>query len=182
MISLKTERLQLIPLDHEMLSIWKNMGRPTLEKFLQLKPNSWDIEKFYEQETTLAIRDFWLPMTKKFPFDFLWYTNWEIILTEKSCSVGGIGLGGMPSNEGSTEVGYFIDQKFRGLGIASEALNALKCWAFQDPDLILLRAESPVDNLASQKVLEKNQFQRMGQKEIWTPEPMQVICWECPKI
>jgi len=70
MISLKTERLQLIPLDHEMLSIWKNMGRPALEKFLQLKPNSWDIEKFYVQETTLALRDFWLPMTKKFPFDF----------------------------------------------------------------------------------------------------------------
>jgi len=182
MISLKTERLQLIPLDHEMLSIWKNMGRPALEKFLQLKPNSWDIEKFYVQETTLALRDFWLPMTKKFPFDFLWYTNWEIILTEKSCSVGGIGLGGMPSNEGNTEVGYFIDQKFRGLGIASEALNALKSWAFQDTDLILLRAESPVDNLASQKVLEKNQFHPTGQKEILTPEPMQVICWECPKI
>jgi len=96
--------------------------------------------------------------------------------------VGGIGLGGMPSNEGNTEVGYFIDQKFRGLGIASEALNALKSWAFQDTDLILLRAESPVDNLASQKVLEKNQFHPTGQKEILTPEPMQVICWECPKI
>jgi RimJ/RimL family protein N-acetyltransferase len=121
-------------------------------------------------------------MAKKYPFDFLWYTNWEIILKEKSCSVGGIGLGGMPNNEGSTDVGYFIDQKFRGLGIASEALEAIKSWAFQDPDLNKLRAETPLDNLSSQKVLEKNQFQQKGQKEILTPEPMQVICWECPKI
>ena len=182
MISLKTERLQLIPLDYEMLSVWKNSGRSALEKILQLEPNSWIIEKFYEQETNLALHDFWLPMAKKYPFDFLWYTNWEIILKEKSCSVGGIGLGGMPSNEGSTEVGYFIDQKFRGLGIASEALEAIKSWAFQDPDLNKLRAETPLDNLSSQKVLEKNQFHREGQKEILTPEPLQVICWECPKI
>jgi len=182
MVSIKTERLQLIPLDHEMLSIWKNAGRTALEKFIHLQPNSWNIEKFYEQETFLALRDFWVPMTKKYPFDFLWYTNWEIILTEKSCSVGGIGFGGMPSNEGNTEVGYFVDQKFRGQGIASEALAALKTWAFQDPDLQMLRAETPVDNMASEKVLVKNQFHSTGQKEILTPEPMKVICWECPKI
>jgi RimJ/RimL family protein N-acetyltransferase len=63
-------------------------------------------------------------------------------------------------------VGYFIDQKFRGLGIASEALDALKSWAFQDPDLILLRAESPVDNLASQKVLERINFSEWVKKKL----------------
>ena len=78
MISIQTSRLQLIPLDHEMLQIWNLSGRESLEKFLQLLPNSWEVEKFYQDETELALRDFWLPMTKKFPLEFTWYTNWEM--------------------------------------------------------------------------------------------------------
>ena len=179
MISIQTLRLQLVPLDQEMLQIWNHSGRGKLEKILQLKANSWELEKFYQDETTLALRDFWLPMTKKFPLEFTWYTNWEIILKEKSCSIGGMGLSGMPNNEGSTEIGYVIDQKFRGLGFATEAVHALKTWAFKDPDLKMLQAETPIINLNSQKVLQKNNFKIVGEKQINIPEPMQVYVWEC---
>lgn len=178
MISIQTSRLQLIPLDHEMLQIWSRSGRESLEKFLQLLPNSWELEKFFQEETTLALHDFWLPMTKKFPLEFTWYTNWEIILKEKSCSIGGIGLSGMPNNEGCSEIGYMIDQKFRGLGFATEAVHALKTWAFKDPDLKILKSEIPTLNLNSQKVLEKNNFKMVGEKQIYLPEPTQVYCWE----
>jgi hypothetical protein len=71
MISIQTSRLQLIPLDHEMLQIWNLLGRESLEKFLNLLPNSWEVEKFYQDETALALRDFWLPMTKKFPLELI---------------------------------------------------------------------------------------------------------------
>ena len=179
MISIQTSRLQLIPLDQEMLQIWNHSGRENLEKILQLNTNSWEVEKFYQDETTLALRDFWLPMTKKFPLEFTWYTNWEIILKEKSCSIGGIGLSGMPNNEGSTEIGYVIDQKFRGLGFATEAVHALKTWALKDPDLKMIQAETPTLNLNSQKVLQKNNFKIVGEKQINIPEPMQVYVWEC---
>jgi len=179
MISIQTSRLQLVPLDQEMLQIWNHSGRGKLEKILQLNANSWELEKFYQDETTLALRDFWLPMTKKFPLEFTWYTNWEIILKEKSCSIGGIGLSGMPNNEGSTEIGYVIDQKFRGLGFATEAVHALKTWAFKDPDLKMLQAETPIINLNSQKVLQKNNFKIVGEKQINIPEPMQVYVWKC---
>lgn len=181
MISLHTSRLQLIPLDHEMLQIWNHSGRESLEKLLQLLPNAWELEKFFQDEATLALRDFWLPMTKKFPLEFTWYTNWEIILKEKSCSIGGIGLSGMPNNEGCTEIGYVIDQKFRGLGFATEAVHALKTWAFKDTDLKILKAETPIDNLNSQKVLQKNSFQQVSEKQINIPEPIQVYCWECER-
>jgi RimJ/RimL family protein N-acetyltransferase len=181
MISLQTTRLKLIPLDHEMLQIWNHSGRESLEKILHLLSNAWDTEKFYQDETNVALRDFWLPMTKKFPLEFAWYTNWEIILKEKSCSIGGIGLSGMPNNEGCTEIGYVIDQKYRGLGFATEAVNTLKKWAFQDPDLKIIRAETPIVNLNSQKVLQKNSFEIIGEKQINIPEPIQVYCWECPR-
>jgi RimJ/RimL family protein N-acetyltransferase len=179
MISIQTSRLQLIPLDHEMLQIWSQAGRESLEKSLQLVPNSWELEKFYQDETLLALRDFWLPMTKKFPLEFTWYTNWEIILKEKTCSIGGIGLSGMPNNDGSTEIGYVIDQKFRGSGFATEAVDALKNWAFKDHDLKIIKAETPILNLHSQKVLQKNNFKIVGEKQINIPEPTPLYCWEC---
>lgn len=165
-------------MDHEMLQIWNHSGRESLEKLLHLLPNAWELEKFFQDETTLALHDFWLPMTKKFPLEFTWYTNWEIILKEKSCSIGGIGLSGMPNNEGYTEIGYVIDQKFRGLGFATEAVRALKTWAFKDTDLKILKAETPTDNLNSQKVLQKNNFKIVGEKQINIPEPVKVYCWE----
>jgi RimJ/RimL family protein N-acetyltransferase len=181
MISIQTSRLQLIPLDHEMLRIWHHTGRKYLENFLNLLPNSWEIEKFFLDETSLALSEFWLPMTKKFPLEFTWYTNWEIVLKEKSCSIGGMGLSGMPNNEGCTEIGYVIDQKFRGFGYATEAVNALKTWAFQDPELKIIRAETPILNLNSQKVLQKNNFKLVSEKQINIPEPTQVYVWECER-
>lgn len=181
MNSLKSSRLTLIPLTHEMLCIWQNQGRFELEKNLALFPNTWEVEKFYQDETKQALRDFWIPQTKKYRQDFFWYTNWEIILTEKSCSVGGIGLSGLPNNEGETEIGYFVDQKFRENGIATEAVHLLKKWAFLDPDLIRLKAETPENNIASQRILLKNNFTKTGEKTIFIPEAIKVLTWNCTK-
>jgi len=113
---------------------------------------------FYEQEILQALRDYWIPQTAKFPLDYFWYTNWEIILKDSSCSVGGIGLAGLPDDQGTTEIGYAIDQKYEGQGFATEALQGLSTWAFQDAGLQTLRAETPIENLASQRVLTKTTF------------------------
>jgi RimJ/RimL family protein N-acetyltransferase len=178
MIKLRTQRLTLIPLNHQQLLVWQQSGRKDLEKMLDLQPNLWKLELFYEQETHQALSDYWIPQTAKFPLDYYWYTNWEIILNSSSCSVGGIGLAGLPDNEGTTEIGYVIDEKFRGLGIATEAVKALVDWAFQDSGLHLLRAETPEDNVGSQRVLEKNRFQKTGEKNLPLEIPLQVFTWE----
>ncbi len=178
MIKLQTPRLTLIPLNHELLLVWQQSGRKDLEKILDLQPNPWKLELFYEQETRQALSDYWIPQTAKFPLDYYWYTNWEIILNTSSCSVGGIGFAGLPDNEGATEIGYALDQKFRGQGIATEAVQALSEWAFLDAGLQVIRAETPVDNEGSQRVLEKNQFQKTGEKTLALENPMQVFTWE----
>ncbi len=178
MIKLQTPRLTLIPLDHQQLLIWKQLGRKGLEKILEIQPNSWNMELFYEQETIQALNNYWIPQTAKFPLDFHWYTNWEIILNSSSCSVGGLGLAGLPDNEGTTEIGYVLDQKYRGQGIATEAVQALCDWAFQDTDLRVIRAETPVDNEGSKRVLEKNHFLHTGKKTLALENPIQVFTWE----
>ncbi len=178
LFKLQTPRLTLIPLQLPHLLVWQNSGRKDLEKMLDLQHNPWELELFYEQETSQALRDFWIPQTAKFPLDYYWYTSWEIILHSSSCSVGGIGFAGLPDNEGTTEIGYALDQKFRGHGIATEAVQALTDWAFIDTGLNLIRAETPVDNAASQRVLEKNNFQKTGEKTLEIEIPLQVFTWE----
>ena len=178
MFQLHTPRLSLIPLSNRHLQVWSQSGRKDLEKMLDLQHNPWNLEMFYEQETSQALHDYWIPQTAKFPLDYYWYTNWEIILKSSSCSVGGIGLAGLPDDQGTTEIGYALDQKFRGQGIATEAVQALSEWAFQDVDLRIIRAETPVDNEGSQRVLEKNNFQKTGEKTLALENPMQVFTWE----
>lgn len=177
-IPIHTSRLTILPLTNQHLRVWHQSGRKDLEKRLDLQHNHWEMELFYEQETQLALHDYWIPQTAKFPLDYYWYTNWEIILNSSSCSVGGIGFAGLPDDQGTTEIGYALDQKFRGQGIATEAVKALSEWAFQDTGLKIIRAETPVDNVGSQRVLEKNHFQKTGEKTLALENPMQVFTWE----
>jgi RimJ/RimL family protein N-acetyltransferase len=178
MISIQSERLSLIPLDHSLLQIWKTYGRTALEKSLGIQPNVFQMEPFYEKEMNDALHNFWIPQTHKFPLDFCWYTNWEIIFKPSSCSVGGIGFSGLPNNEGKTEIGYAMDQKYRNLGIAKEATSLLIQWASQDPDLHFITAETPSENLPSQAVLQANGFYQTGQKSIFVNQEIPLLIWE----
>jgi RimJ/RimL family protein N-acetyltransferase len=177
-IQVQTPRLTLLPLTNQHLQVWKKSGRKDLEKILELKHNPWKLGLFYEQEMLQALQDYWIPQTAKFPLDYYWYTNWEIILNSASCSVGGIGFAGLPDNNGKTEIGYAIDEKFEGQGIATEAVQGIIEWAFQDEGLQIIQAETPKDNRSSQRVLIKNHFHQTGEKKLELETPMQVFTWE----
>jgi ribosomal-protein-alanine N-acetyltransferase len=62
----------------------------------------------------------------------------------------------------SASVGYWIDRSRNGRGLASRAVEAIVGHAFGELGLHRLEAGTLVDNLASQRVLEKNGFQRIG--------------------
>lgn len=162
MIELISERLRLIPLDYFLLSTWHQEGRNALERQLKLALSSWEIEPFFEAETQDALANFWLPMTDEYFLDFPWYTNWEIVLQNENKSIGGIGLSGMPDQDGVTMIGYFLDKKYRQKGYATEALKLLIEWAATDFSLKTIIADTPVDNIASQNVLKKAGFTPFG--------------------
>ena len=51
------------------------------------------------------------------------------------------------------EIGYGIDEEFKGQGYASEAIGAVS-WAMEQEDVLSVIAETEKDNIASYKVLQ----------------------------
>jgi ribosomal-protein-alanine N-acetyltransferase len=62
----------------------------------------------------------------------------------------------------SATVGYWVDDAKRGRGVATEAVCAMADLAFGKLGLHRLEAACLVDNIASQRVLEKSGFVRIG--------------------
>jgi ribosomal-protein-alanine N-acetyltransferase len=62
----------------------------------------------------------------------------------------------------SANVGYWVDRERNGRGLASRAVAAIVEEAFERLGLHRLEAGTLVDNVASQRVLEKNDFTRIG--------------------
>jgi len=153
---LETSRLKLVPLSHEQLILYKNdpvalsneLGLQYLER--QNDPSTLD-------DVTEAL-EFWLTNTLVYPRHFEWYTNWEIILKEEKIAIGGIGFAGLPDEEGKAMVGYGLDLRYHGKGYATEALEAILAWGFNHPQLRKIIADTPIDNLPSQRVLIKCGF------------------------
>lgn len=177
MIEIKHKGLTLVPLNFEKLYIWKNEGRQALEQSMGLLPKIHDVGPLYESETQDALENFWLPHTKENPQNFEWYTNWEIIDKSLNCSVGGIGFGGFPA-DGSCPVGYLIYPEFRQQGIATAALQALCNWAFLHPHTKCITAETPEDNVASQKVLMHCGFEQSSQAFGREGLSFKLIAWQ----
>ena len=62
----------------------------------------------------------------------------------------------------SATVGYWVDEARRGRGVATRAVGAVAELAFGELGLHRLEAATLVDNVASQRVLEKNRFDKIG--------------------
>jgi [ribosomal protein S5]-alanine N-acetyltransferase len=62
----------------------------------------------------------------------------------------------------SGTIGYFVDHRRNGRGLATGAVGEIVAFAFDDLDLHRVEAATLVDNVPSQRVLEKNGFERIG--------------------
>lgn len=178
MDTIKSERITLIPLNASHLKVWHLESRSKLEICLNLNPNNWLTQNAeIEAETTDALENYWLPETLKNPEKYFWFTNWEIVLNSQNISIGGIGFGGYPAS-GKTPVGYIIDEKYQNNGYATEALKCLISWAFLNPALNLILADTPTENWASQKVLLNNGFVKIGNGEAEHNQKIEVFHWQ----
>ena len=59
-------------------------------------------------------------------------------------------------------IGYWIDRVRNGRGLATGAVGEILPYAFGPLDLHRVEAATLVDNVPSQRVLEKNRFERIG--------------------
>jgi ribosomal-protein-alanine N-acetyltransferase len=76
--------------------------------------------------------------------------------------VGGGGFKGPPDARGEVEIGYSVLSQFRGKGYAFEAVTALLEWAFAQPQVQLVFAETFRELKSSVHLLEKLGFRKCG--------------------
>jgi [ribosomal protein S5]-alanine N-acetyltransferase len=62
----------------------------------------------------------------------------------------------------SANLGYSVGEQYNGQGIGTRAVELARDWAFGEAGLHRLEAGTLVHNRASQRVLEKNGFERIG--------------------
>ena len=62
----------------------------------------------------------------------------------------------------SGTIGYWVDHRRNGRGLATGAVGQVVDYAFEDLDLHRVEAATLVDNVTSQRVLEKSGFERIG--------------------
>lgn len=85
------------------------------------------------------------------PTQFAWRIR---VIVERSSNIviGSVNLKGAPDAEGDVEIGWGLNEDYRGQGYATEAAAAVMRWAFQQPGVRSVTATVPDDNDASQRV------------------------------
>ena len=94
------------------------------------------------------------------PDQWEWYAIWMIELKDGT-HVGELCFKGL-SEDGIAEIGYGIAEDYQNCGYATEAVSALVDWAFNQPGVSCVTAETEETNIASQRVLEKSGFVPTG--------------------
>jgi [ribosomal protein S5]-alanine N-acetyltransferase len=80
--------------------------------------------------------------------------------TQRKLVAGGGFLG--PPQDGVVRMGYSVLPEFKGQGYATEMVNGLIRWAFTQPGLDRIEAETEWANPASVRVLDKSGFKPVG--------------------
>jgi ribosomal-protein-alanine N-acetyltransferase len=94
---------------------------------------------------------------------------WAVVLREEQKVVGLVGFS-YDSYHARASLGYDIAREYWGRGIASEALEAVLRFGFEQLALNRIEAETIVDNLPSVRVLEKLGFEREGVRKAYSLE------------
>ena len=92
---------------------------------------------------------------------FGWYALARSADASPPVLVGGGGFMGAP-REGAVQLGYSVLPQFQGRGFATELVRGLIGWAFAQPGVARIQAETEWANPASVRVLEKCAFAGVG--------------------
>ena len=84
--------------------------------------------------------------------------NWAITLKGNPKFIGIIGHYRIQPENHRAEIGYMLLPEYHGKGIATEAIKAALEYGFEDMNLHSIEAVIDPENIASEKVLQKNGF------------------------
>lgn len=147
LLKFSTHLLKLLSGDRQTFE--KSVGFPACEDW----PN----------EDLLDVVDFFLEDRLRNPT----LEDWSFLILDLAAGniVGEIGAKSTPNHVGEVEVGYGVARSQRGRNLASESLALFIAFAFANPKVTAVTAETLKDNLPSIRVLEKTGFSTWGEKD-----------------
>ncbi|MEO6011352.1 MAG: GNAT family N-acetyltransferase [Vicinamibacteraceae bacterium] len=153
-----TRRLTLVPSSVE-LARAELHDRPAFADLLgAIVPDTWP------PESTVDALPLFLGWLEAAPDQVGWF-GWYALLRDAtgtgSVLVGGGGFLG-PPEDGSVQMGYSVLPEFQRRGYATEMVKGLASWAFIQPGVAVITAETEWANPASVRVLERTGFQQTG--------------------
>jgi [ribosomal protein S5]-alanine N-acetyltransferase len=159
MLKLESERLVIIAATLEMAEA-ELLDRNKLEKLVGAKfPPNWPPP--LNDENSMR---WFLEYLAANPDDVGWVA-WYICLKmpgNRLAVIGGGGFKGKPDETGIVEIGYSIMEEHQRKGYAPEAVKALTAWAFGNPNVNKVVAQTYPELIPSQKVLTKCGFKFVG--------------------
>ena len=156
----ETERLILKPLTYEQLIKYIKCDN-SLEIELKLNETSRRISPELKEAFEQTI----LPNVADKSKNYLYSTLWTVISKIDNKMVGDLCIIGEPNVDGEIEIGYGTYDEFRNKGFMTEAVSGLIEWAIIQPEIRAIIASTEKNNTASFKVLEKNNFLKIGETE-----------------
>lgn len=170
---LSTSRLILIPLAREMIAAW--VARPGFTLYHQTM-RGWQ-ELSFPPEWPGDAAAIFPSLLDAMSGETEVPGSFAIVELASQEVVGLAGTKGGPDPTGVIEIGYGLNPQSRGRGLATEAVGALVTHLLGQPGISTVTAQTAVHNVASQRVLEKVGFRRIGTD--WSPQDGDLIEWSC---
>lgn len=155
---IETPRLILKPLTYRQLIKYIRCDN-SLEAELNLNENSRTISAALREALTNTI----LPGVADSTRNYLFSTLWSAISKIDNKMVGDLCIVGEPNPEGEIEIGYGTYDEFKNKGFMTEMVGGIIAWAKTQSNVRSIIASTENTNPASCKVLEKNNFIKIGE-------------------
>ena len=159
---LVTPRLILEPMTLELVEAVFRSDRDALERIAGAKiPAAWPGRVLVERAFSAS-----LEAIRSDPEGRLWGDCLMITReSEERLVIGSIIFHGRPDASGVAEIGYGVEERWQGKGIASEGTRVAVEWALAQAAVTAVVATTPPWHTASIRVLEKSGLARIGTEE-----------------
>ena len=158
---IETERLLIKPLTYSQLVKYTFCDN-SLEKELNLNETTRTISA----ELKEALEQTILPSVADETKNYLYSTLWTAISKTENRMVADLCIIGEPNVNGEIEIGYGTYEGFQGKGFMTELVAGIIKWSKIQPRVKSVIACTNKDNIASFKVLQNNDFLKIGETDI----------------
>ncbi|UOX33007.1 GNAT family N-acetyltransferase [Flavobacterium sediminilitoris] len=157
---IETERLILKPLTYNQLVKYTKCDN-SLEEELNLNTTT----RAISPELKEAFEQTILPNVADSTKNFLYSTLWTAISKADNKIIGDLCIIGEPNTNGEIEIGYGTYDEFQNKGFMTEIVSGMIKWTKTQSSVKSILASTDKTNTASFKVLERNNFIKVGETE-----------------